>query len=127
VTAIMPKEVKTVMAAERQTADEIYSMVRSAIIDKNIVSASYRDYIREMCPHVIGKKNGHPQALLYQFAGGSRSGLELDGSPANWRCLRIDELSDVSIKQSAGEWHTASNYSIRQTCVDDIEVKVDVR
>jgi hypothetical protein len=78
-----------------------------------------------MCPHVIGKKNGRAQALLYQFAGGSSSGLQPNSSPANWRCLRVDELSDVSIKKSAGEWHTASNYSAAaQKCVDEIEAMV---
>jgi hypothetical protein len=74
---------------------------------------------------VIGKKNGRARALLYQFAGGSSKGLKPDGSPANWRCLFIDELSDVSIKKLQGEWHTASNYSAAtQHCVDEIELKV---
>ena len=104
--------------------DEIYNMVRHAIIDKDVVVASYHGHVREMCPHLIGKKNGRAQALLYQFAGGSTSGLQPDGSPANWRCLRVDELSDVSIKKSA-EWHTASNYSAAaHHCVVEIDLKV---
>jgi hypothetical protein len=103
---------------------EIYVSIREAISSKNIIIASYHGYVREMCPHVIGKKNGCTQALLYQFAGGSRGSLKPDGSPANWRCLRIDELSQVSLKKSAGEWHTASNYSEVQSCVDEIDVKV---
>jgi len=52
------------MTAEQQIADETYGLIRQAIIDKNIVIASYRGYIREMCPHVIGEKNGHAQTLL---------------------------------------------------------------
>jgi hypothetical protein len=59
------------MAAGQQIAHEIYSMVREAIIYKDVVVAGYRGHVREMCPHVIGKKNGRPQALLYQFSGGS--------------------------------------------------------
>ena len=107
-----------------QAAIEISAMIREAILNRDVVVASYHGYVREMCPQVIGKKNGRAQALLYQFAGGSSSGLQLDGSPANWRCLRVDELSDVSIKKSAG-WHTASNYSAAaQHCVDEIELKV---
>jgi hypothetical protein len=112
------------MADGQQTDDETYGLVRQAIIEKHVVIASYRGYIREMCPHVIGNKNGHSQALFYQFGGGSRSGLKPDGSPANWRCLGIDELSQVSVRESEGEWHTASNYSTMQTCVDEIDVKV---
>jgi hypothetical protein len=108
-----------------QSMVESYAMIREAILNKDIVIARYHGYIREMCPHVIGKKKGHAQALLYQFAGGSSRGLQPNGSPANWRCLHIDELSDVSIKKSAGEWHTASNYSAAtQGCVDEIELKV---
>jgi hypothetical protein len=107
-----------------QSAIEIYAMIREAILNKDIVIASYHSYVREMCPHVIGKKKGHAQALLYQFAGESSGGLKPDGSLANWRCLRIDELVDVSIKSAAGEWHSASNYaSAAQHCVDEIDVK----
>jgi len=114
------------MAGGYQINEEIYGMLRQAIIDKDIVVGSYRGYIREMCPHVIGTKNGQPQVLLYQFAGGSSSGLKPDGSVSNWRCLRIDELSNVSVKKSGGEWHTASNYSAVQTCVDELDVKVAI-
>ncbi len=114
------------MAAGQQTADEVYCIVRQAIIDEDVVIASYRGYMREMCPHVIGKKSGRAQALLYQFAGQSRSGLKPDGSPDNWRCVRVDELFDVAIRKSAGEWHTASNYLPVQTCVDEVDVKVKI-
>jgi hypothetical protein len=108
-----------------QTATEIAALIREAIHSKYIIVASYHGYVREMCPHVIGKKNGRTQALLYQFAGGSSSGLQPDGSPANWRCLRVDDLSDVSIKKSLGVWHTASNYSAAaQKCVGEIEAMV---
>jgi hypothetical protein len=92
------------LTAREQAIDEIYRMMRQAIIDKDIVVASYRSPVWEMCPHVIGKKNGRLQAFLYQFVG-ERS---------------------VSIKKSTGEWHTASNHSAVQTCVDEIDVKVEI-
>ena len=114
------------MAVGQQTADEIYALIRQAIIDQDVVIASYHGYLREMCPHVIGKKNGHAHAFLYQFAGGSSGGLEPDGSPSNWRCLRVDELSHVAIRKLQGKWHTASNYSEVQACVDAIDVKVNL-
>jgi hypothetical protein len=114
------------MADGQQTADEIYALIRQAIIDKNIVIATYHGLVREMCPHVIGKKNGHAHAFLYQFGGGSSAGLKPDGSPANWRCLRVRELSRVSVKESDGKWHTASNYSEVQSCVDEIDAKVNL-
>jgi len=111
------------MTTSLQNAEQVYQMIRQAIIGKDIVVATYHGYVRETCPHIIGTKNGRQQVLLYQFAGGSASKLGPEGSPSNWRCVRIDELSAVFIKKSAGEWHTASNYSRPQTCIDQIDVQ----
>lgn len=113
------------MASGAQAANETYRMIRQAIIDRDIVVATYHGHVRDMCPHILGMKNGRAQALFYQFAGGSTVGLEPDGSPSNWRCVIIDELSEVSIRKSLGEWHTASNYSKPQTCVDRATVDVE--
>jgi hypothetical protein len=79
-----------------------------------------------MCPHVIGAKRGRAQALFYQFSGGSGIGLEPDGSPSNWRCVFVDELTEVSVRKSMREWHTASNYSRPQMCVDRMHIDVEV-
>jgi hypothetical protein len=115
------------MQVGSQTAEEMYSLIRQAILEKAIVAVSYRGSIREMCPHVLGKKKGPLYALLYQFAGESATGLKFDGSPGNWRCLCIDEISHVALRKAGGEWHTASNYSSMQNCVDEIDVKVETR
>jgi hypothetical protein len=119
------KNLDATMSNVVQTPEHIYQVIREAIINKDIVIATYHGHVREMCPHVLGKKNDRAQAFLYQFAGGSDSGLEPDGSWSNWRCLFIDELSDVSIRKSRGEWHTAPNYSsATQNCIDNIDFKV---
>jgi hypothetical protein len=114
------------MASGTQAANEVYRMVRQAIINKDIVVANYHGHVREMCPHVIGLKNGRAQALLYQFAGGSSTELGPDGSSSNWRCVIVDELRDVLIRKSMGEWHTASNYSRPQTCIDQMSIDAQV-
>jgi hypothetical protein len=76
-----------------------------------------------MCPHVLGvNKYGRPQALFYQFAGESSSGLAPMGSGENWRCLPIEGLTAVSVQH--GDWFTAPNHSRPQTCVDRIDVEV---
>jgi len=113
------------MASGTHATQQVYWMIRQAILDKDIVVATYHGYVREMCPHELGTKNGRLQSLMYQFAGGSTNDLEPDGSPANWRCIIVEELANVSIKKSAGEWHTASNYSRPQTCVDPDERLVE--
>ena len=100
-----------------------YDIVRGAILNKQQVIATYDGHHREMCPHVIGHKNGKEQALFYQFGGTGSSGpIQFDGSPANWRCIPIDGLTNVSVRD--GEWHTAQSHSKRQTCVDSVDVEV---
>ncbi|HEY4902677.1 MAG TPA: hypothetical protein VIH89_04320 [Candidatus Sulfotelmatobacter sp.] len=88
---------------DSQTVQEIYSLIRQAILAKDIVALNYHGSVREMCPHVLGKTNGSPYALMYQFAGETRTGLKQDGSPDNWRCIRIEVLSDVAVRTSGGE------------------------
>jgi hypothetical protein len=113
------------MSNSNQTTDEIYALIRQAILAKDILAVNYRGSVREMCPHVLGKTKGSPYALMYQFAGETKGGLKRDGSPENWRCLRLDELSHVAVRRSEGEWHTASNYSAMQNCVAVIDVRVE--
>jgi hypothetical protein len=113
------------MATGTQASNQIYEMIRQAILNRDIVVATYHGHTREMCPHVLGTKNGRLQALMYQFAGSSSNGLELDGSPANWRCIIVEEMLNVSVRKSAGQWHTASNYSRPQTCVNPDESIVE--
>jgi hypothetical protein len=115
------------MSESNQTIDEIYSLIRQAILAKDILAVEYRGSIREMCPHVLGKTKGSPYALMYQFAGESKSGLKRGSSPDNWRCLRIDELSHVAVRKANGEWHTAPNYSTMQNCVGEVDVRLETK
>ena len=105
--------------------DEIYNLIRQAILAQDILAVNYRGSVREMCPHVLGKNKGAPYALMYQFAGETKTGLDPDRSPENWRCLRIEEISNVAVRKSEGKWHTASNYSAMQNCVTEIDVRVE--
>jgi hypothetical protein len=99
-----------------------YAAIKQAIINKQQVVATYKGHVREMCPHVIGTKDGREQALFYQFGGTSSSGTIIAGSSANWRCIPISGLSGISVRD--GTWHTASDHSQRQTCVDRVDVEV---
>lgn len=98
---------------------DAYSIVRQAIIGKQQVIATYRGHRREMWPHVIGTKVGQRQALFFQFAGSSSSGLPPGGE---WRCIPIDGLSDVSTQSR--EWHAGPTHTQEQTCVDAVDVEV---
>ena len=94
-------------------------IIVSAIQQKLVVTAMYQEYERIMCPHVIGYKDGVLNALFFQFAGGSKSGLPPGGQ---WRCVHVDELTDV--RAEPGEWHTGPDHSRPQTCVDQVIAEV---
>jgi hypothetical protein len=98
---------------------DAYDAVRQAIVEKEQIVATYGGHRREMCPHVIGTKGGRPQALFWQFAGSSGSGLPLGGE---WRCFPIGGLSDVV--RRPGQWHTGGHPRQPQTCVDLVDVEV---
>ena len=98
-----------------------YDAIRDAILSRQQIVAFYHGHRREMCPHIIGAKVGRASAFFYQFGGASKSGLAPDGSPNNWRCIPVDELSGLSVRP--GEWHTAENYDpATQRFVDEIDV-----
>lgn len=99
-----------------------YEVIKEAIQNKKQIIAEYNGHVREMCPHVIGVKLGRQQALFYQFGGTSSSGQIIPNSPNNWRCIPIQGLSNV-ISQD-GKWHTGTNHSKPQTCVDHIDEEV---
>jgi len=96
-----------------------YNTVRKAILEKRIIVAVYDGYRREMCPHVIGYKDGKENALFFQFGGASKSGLPPGGQ---WRCIHLADLSDISVQD--GPWRTGEHHSTRQTCVEDVDIEV---
>jgi hypothetical protein len=100
-----------------------YALIRNAILNKQVVTASVHGHQRVMCPHTLGlAKDGSEQGLFYQFAGESKSRpIQPSGSPANWRCISIDDLQDVSV--AAGDWHTCDVHGPVQTCVAKIDVE----
>jgi hypothetical protein len=101
-----------------------YELIRQAIIEKKSIHATYKDAHREMCPHVLGTKNGRQHALFYQYGGESNSRpIQPDGSAVNWRCLDIAELTNVTLVE--GAWHSAPNHSRPQTCVGEVDVEVE--
>ena len=96
-----------------------YGLIKQAIQTKQQVVAMYLGDWQEMCPHVLGLKDGEENCWFYLFGGTSSSaGRNLMG----WRCMKVGELSNVSIRP--GPWHTDPRHSRPQTCVDEIDVEV---
>jgi hypothetical protein len=98
---------------------DVYELIRTAILERQQVLATYEGHRRELCPHVLGTKDGRRQALFFQFGGGSSTALPRGG---DWRCLPLDGLEDVVVRE--GPWHTAGGLQELETCVDEIDVEV---
>lgn len=76
------------------------------------------------CPHRLGRnKERQLRVLCYQYGGESESGLAPLGSPANWRCVVLEKLSQVRLLEDA--WRTAPNHSRRASCVVDADIDAE--
>jgi hypothetical protein len=92
----------------------VYSLLYQAIEEKKQVIAMYGGHLREMCPHVLGSKNGVRHVLSFQFAGDSSEGLPPGGQ---WKCMDVDGLSDVSLRE--GLWMTGPRRPGKpEPCID---------
>jgi hypothetical protein len=104
-------------------------LLRQAIAAKSPVKAKYQGYPREMCPHILGHKDGRLQVLVYQYAGQSSSRPIVtptdpsNGPAANWRCIVVEELVDLEVLPP-GPWYTCQRHSQPSTCVDTIVAEV---
>lgn len=96
---------------------DAYQMLAEAIAAKQQVAARYHGEARVFSPHALGMKRGVAHVLVYQFAGGSQSGLPPEGE---WRCFSLEELSHIQVE--SGAWHTAENVFNPQSCLDEIDV-----
>ncbi len=100
----------------------VYDLLYQAISQKKQVIAVYDGYPREMCPHVLGWKNGVRHVFSYQFAGGSSTGLPAEGQ---WKCMDVDGLSGVSLRE--GPWYTGTRKTDKpQSCVDLSQIDIEV-
>ena len=113
-----------VVQAKIQTVEDMYRLVRMAVVSKRPIRATYHGRDRWFCPHRLGRnREGQIRVLCYQYAGESGSGLQAAGSPANWRCIALEKLSRVELLE--GAWQTAPNHSRPQTCIAEVDVDAE--
>lgn len=113
-----------VVQAKIQTVEDIYRLVWTAVASKRPIEAGYQGLPRLFCPHRLGRNSaGELRVLCYQYGGESESGLQPAGSPANWRCIALEKLRQVRLRQDA--WHTAPNHSRLASCVVDADIDAE--
>jgi hypothetical protein len=112
------------MSVPVRVPEHVHAQVRAAIIHRRPIAAFYRGCRRLLCPHLLGwNRRRQRQVLCYQYGGDSESGLMPAGAPDNWRCLAVENLSQVELLD--GPWQTAENHSRPQNCIEEVELDVD--
>jgi hypothetical protein len=113
-----------VVRARIQTVEEVFLLVWAALASKRPIEARYDARRRLFCPHRLGRNGkGQLRVLCYQYGGESESGLQPAGSPANWRCIALEKLSQVRLLEDA--WRTAPNHSRPASCVIDADLDAE--
>ena len=98
-----------------------YGIFRRAILERKQVLCRHKGLRREVCPHVIGWKNGREMVLAFQFGGESSKRLPKEGE---WRCIFVEEVTEASLRD--GPWYTRRHYRKAQTCVEEIDAEAMV-
>jgi predicted nucleic acid-binding protein len=97
-----------------------FAVFHEAILNRQQITCLYQGEYREICPHILGHKDGEETALVYQFGGKSRRGLSLKG---DWRCLYLAQVQDSHARE--GRWHSGEQHRAAQRCVDTVYVDVN--
>src|SRR5258708_26095501 len=82
----------SVIQAKIQTVEDMYRLVRTAVVSKRPLRAIYHSRDRWFCPHRLGRNNdGRIRVLCYQYGGGRGSGLQTGRPPAHSRLFSLGE------------------------------------
>ena len=98
-----------------------YLLIRGAIENECQITCMYQGHYRELCPHIIGRTNGEERLLAFQFGGHTSGALPTGGA---WKCFSMAGIRDVTARE--GRWHTGSSHQSSQTCVQDIDLDINV-
>ena len=101
-------------------SSQAYDLFATALIERQQVSCLYDGYRRELCPIILGHTRGEEAALVYQFAGGSKTGLPPGGQ---WKCLRLAKVSDARLRD--GPWFAGASHRRPQACVEVVDLDVN--
>ena len=100
---------------------QTYRLFEQAMIEGKQIVCMYGGERREVCPIILGSKNGEERALTYQFAGKSTSKpLPPEGA---WRCLHLSNVSEVQLRE--GQWISGASHTQPSHCLTDVDLDVN--
>jgi uncharacterized protein len=100
---------------------EMFRVFHRAIMEEKQMVFTYRGAPREVCPYILGHKNGVEQVLTFQFAGENERGLKVRGQ---WKCFKLAEVRNARMRD--GAWHGDAEHRKTQRCVDDVYIDVNM-
>jgi len=98
-----------------------YDLILEAMRARRQVICTYKGLRREICPVVLGTSERREVMLAYQFGG--RSSRPLAGPETRWRCLYLDEIADIVLRD--GPWHAGNRHERSQSCVKQVDYDVN--
>jgi len=97
----------------------LFRLFHRAILNRQQIVCVYQRHGREICPIILGHKDGAERALVYQFAGmGSRGPVR-----GEWKCLNMAEVKDAKTRH--GRWYSGDKHRSQQRCVDEVFIDVN--
>lgn len=105
---------------EDASPSDTYKLFAEAIRAQKQIVCTYNGYYREICPIILGHRNGKEKALTYQFGGHSEKGLPSGGQ---WRCLFLARVKGAQLRD--GPLHTGDSHTQPQGCVEIVDLDVN--
>ena len=98
-----------------------YELIVGAMRERRQVHCVYSGRRREVLPIILGHTSGREKLLTFQVGGASSKPLA--GPGTRWRCLWVDELSELTLED--GPWQTSGPHSEAQSCVQEVDYDVN--
>lgn len=88
-----------------------WARLETALHTHTPVQVTYHGLTRLICPHALARRAGRPIVLGYQTGGDTSTGT-LDPDPTRrWRCLYLDDITNITPAEPTSPWHTPNNYN----------------
>jgi hypothetical protein len=102
------------------THSPAFRLFHSAILKRQQVTLTYKGQHREVCPYILGHKNGKETVLVFQFAGSSTDRGPVSGE---WRCFYLSQVEGPQTRD--GAWYGDAAHRTTQSCVDVVYIDVN--
>ena len=101
----------------RSGHSQIFRFIHRAIFGRKQVAFTYEGLPREVCPYILGHKDGTEKVLAFQFGGRTSTGKP------GWKCFDLQKIRDARMQD--GPWRGTAEHRKTQRCVDNVYIDVN--